>query len=437
MISKIVKFLHTGIWKIEIDRYPPFQAWCLRILRVIVMAAIRFEKDDCRRGASVLTYYSLLNIVPLFAVLFAIAKAFGLEKLIVRQIMQFGRDSNWQADITTRIIDFSRSLLAHARGEIIVGFGVIILFWTVISILGLIETSFNTIWEAKQSRSIVRKLTDYLSMIVLAPIFFALWSSINVLIVGEVKGFISDIGFIGDPLLYMLRLLPYISICVLLFILYMVMPNTRIPVRSAVIAALVSGILIQLVQWAYIKFQIGVATQSAIYGSFAAIPLFLAYLQISWTIVLFGAEIASAVENQKTYGYHPDFSRIGIGGRRLLMLRIFHMLVKTFEKGQAPVSTADVSRTLRMPQRFAQHILNELSDADLVSEITKSSRIESQYQPEKTIAEITIKQVMDAYEKTAQVDILAVDEDDTLALSLKRLLESMESSPANLKIKEI
>ncbi len=143
------------------------------------MAAVRFEKDDCQRSASVLTYYSLLNIVPLFAVLFAIAKGFGLEKLIVRQIMQLGNDLNWQADITAKIIDFSRSLLANAKGEVIVGFGIVILFWTIISILSRIEESFNTIWEARQSRTIVRKFTDYLSMIVLAPILFALWSSVN------------------------------------------------------------------------------------------------------------------------------------------------------------------------------------------------------------------------------------------------------------------
>src|SRR5512137_2615031 len=135
MISRIIDFLQNGIWKTDIEKYPAVKAWPLRILRVVIMAAVRFRKDDCERSASVLTYYSLLNIVPLFAVLFAIAKGFGLEKLIVRQILQLGDDLNWQADITTKIIEFSRSLLANARGEVIVGFGAVILFWTVISIL--------------------------------------------------------------------------------------------------------------------------------------------------------------------------------------------------------------------------------------------------------------------------------------------------------------
>ncbi|MBP1747961.1 MAG: rane spanning protein ribonuclease BN-like family [Deltaproteobacteria bacterium] len=430
-------FLRNGIWKIDLGKYSPVKAWPLRILRIIIMAAVRFQKDDCQRSASVLTYYSLLNIVPLFAVLFAIAKGFGLEKLIVRQIVQVGIDLNWQADITANIIEFSRSLLANARGEVIVGFGVVILFWTVISILSRIEDSFNTIWEARQSRTIVRKFTDYLSMIVLAPILFALWSSVNVLIAGEAKGFISDIAFLGGPVLFLLRLLPYVSVCVLLIILFLVMPNTRISFRSAAVAAIVSGVLIQIVQWAYIKFQIGVAAQSAIYGSFAAIPLFLAYLQISWLIVLFGAETANAVENYETYGFRPDFSRIGVAGRRLIMLNIFHLLAKRFEKGQTPLTSRQISKELAVPDHFVKHILLNLVDVDLVSEITRGPRQQSTYQPARPISDTTIKDAIDAYEKAAQVGGLPIDQDDAIAVSLRTLFEKMDRSSANVKIKDI
>jgi len=429
-------FLHNGIWKANLEKYPPIKAWPLRILRIVILAAVRFDKDDCQRSASVLTYYSLLNIVPLFAVLFAIAKGFGLEKLIVRQIMQLGKDLNWQNDITAKIIEFSRSLLANAKGEVIVGFGVVILFWTVISILSRIEESFNTIWEARQSRTIVRKFTDYLSMIVLAPIFFALWSSVNVLIAGQVKGFISDIAFLGGPILFLLKLLPYVSICALLVILFLVMPNTKISFRSAAVAAIVSGVLIQIVQWAYIKFQIGVATQSAIYGSFAAIPLFLAYLQTSWLIVLFGAETANAVENHETYGFHPDFARIGVAGKRVLTLRIFHLLAIRFEKGQTPLTPDQISKELAIPYRFVKHILLSLVDASLLSEITRGPRRRSTYQPARPTSDTTIKDVIEAYEMAAQLGGLPMDQNDTVAASLRNLLEQIEGCSA-VRIKDI
>jgi len=435
MTAKVVRFFQATIWDMRLADLPFPKAALVRGVRIVVMAVQRFQADHCQRNASILTYYSLLNIVPLFAVVFAIAKGFGLEKLIIRQIIQLARDADWQADVTARMIQFSRSLLYHAKGEVIVGVGIIILFWTVISILGRIEDSFNTIWGARQSRTIMRRFADYLSMIVLGPILFALWSSVNLLVVGEVRGFMSDIGFIGPATLFLLKLLPYFSIWMLLLVLYLVMPNTRVPVRSAVMAAFVSGTLIQVAQWVYIKLQIGVSTQGAIYGSFAAVPLFLAWLQISWIIVLLGAEIANAAENQETYGFHPDYSRVGEARRRLLMLRIFHLLVKRFKRGEKPLTTGEISRTLRIPERFVRAILADLVEVDLVSEITRGPRKESRFQPARAIADITIKQTLDAYEKNDSGE--PVPENDKLALSLKTLLDTMEASPANVKLKEI
>ena len=435
MTAKVVRFFQAAIWDMRLADLPFPKAALVRGIRIVVMAVQRFQADHCQRNASILTYYSLLNIVPLFAVVFAIAKGFGLEKLIIRQIIQLGRDADWQADVTARMIQFSRSLLYHAKGEVIVGVGIIILFWTVISILGRIEDSFNTIWGVRQSRTIMRKCADYLSMVVLGPILFALWSSVNLLVVGEVRGFMSDIGFIGPATLFLLKLLPYFSIWMLLLALYLVMPNTRVPVRSAVMAAFVSGTLIQVAQWVYIKLQIGVSTQGAIYGSFAAVPLFLAWLQISWIIVLVGAEIANAAENQETYGFHPDYSRVGEARRRLLMLRISHLLVKRFETGEKPLTAGEISRTLRIPERFVRKILADLVEVDLVSEITRGPRKESRFQPARAIADITIKQTLDAYEKNDSGE--PVPENDKLALSLKTLLDTMEASPANVKLKEI
>lgn len=435
MTAKVVRFFQATIWDMRLADLPFPKAALVRGVRIVVMAVQRFQADHCQRNASVLTYYSLLNIVPLFAVVFAIAKGFGLEKLMIRQISQLARDADWQADVTARMIQFSRSLLHHAKGEVIVGVGIIILFWTVVSILGRIEDSFNTIWGARQSRTIMRKFADYLPMIVLGPILFTLWSSVNLLVIGEVRGFMSDIGFIGPVTIFLLKLLPYFSIWMLLLVLYLIMPNTRVPVRSAVMAAFVSGTLIQATQWVYIKLQMGVSTQGAIYGSFAAIPLFLTWLQASWIIVLLGAEIASATENQETYGFHPDYSRVGEAGRRLLVLRIIHLLVKRFETGEKPLTLGEISRTLKIPERFTRIILADLVKVDLVSEITTGLRKESRFQPARAIADITIKQTLDAYEKNDSG--VPVPENDKLALSLKTLLDTMEASPANVKLKEI
>jgi membrane protein len=135
VISQIIRFFKIGIWEIRLKDLSPGKAFFLRCLRVPLLAWQEFSKDGCAKDASALTYYSLLNIVPVFAVAFAIAKGFGLEKLIKSQILQMAQKGNWEGDVTNQIITFSGSLLEHAKGGIIAGVGVILLFWTVISIL--------------------------------------------------------------------------------------------------------------------------------------------------------------------------------------------------------------------------------------------------------------------------------------------------------------
>lgn len=180
MISQIVQFFNAGIWEIRLKNLHPVKAFGIKSLRVFLLASRGFLKDHCQKTASVLTYYSLLNIVPIVAVAFAIAKGFGLEKLIEKQILQMADKANWQADITTQIISFSHKLLEQARGGIIAGIGAVLLFWAVISILGKIEGSLNDICEVKKSRTLIRKFSDYIAMMVFAPFLLIISSSANV-----------------------------------------------------------------------------------------------------------------------------------------------------------------------------------------------------------------------------------------------------------------
>src|SRR4030065_1273093 len=147
MVSRIITFFKTGIWEIRFKNLHPMKAFVIRYLRIILLASRGFIRDDCQKTASVLTYYSLLNVVPVVPEAFAISKGFGLEKLIEKQILQMADKANLQADITSQILVFSNRLLDQAKGGIIAGVGVVLLLWTGISILGKIEESLNYIWE--------------------------------------------------------------------------------------------------------------------------------------------------------------------------------------------------------------------------------------------------------------------------------------------------
>ena len=442
MISRIIHFFKTGIWEIQLKNLSTAKGFLIRTLRIFVLALQEFRKDGCEKTASALTYYSLLNIVPVIAVAFAIAKGFGLQKLIEKQILQMAEKANWAADVTNQIISFSHSLLENVKGGLIAGVGVILLFWTVISILGKIEESFNAIWEVKKSRTLLRKFSDYLTMMVLAPILFVISSSITVVVASQVKLIAQKIAFLGSlsyVILFLLNLLPYLSIWLLLTILYLMMPNTRIPLRSGILGGIVAGTLFQIVQWIYIKFQIGVASYGAIYGSFAALPLLLAWLQLSWTIVLFGAEIAFANEHYETYGFQPDYSALSVSSKKLLILKIFHLLIKKFSQGEKPLSASQIADALEIPARLVRHLLSQLTGAGLVVETATTGSNEITFQPGRAIENITVKYALDAYEQYGSTPIPAAQsaEAEKIFKYLKEISDFIERSPGNIVLREI
>jgi membrane protein len=442
MVSRILTFFRTGVWETRLKDLSPIEAFPIKYLRIILLALQGFLRDHCQKTASVLTYYSLLNLVPVVAVAFAMAKGFGLEKLIEKQILQMAEKANWQADITTQIISFSHNLLNQAKGGLIAGVGIVLLLWTVISIMGKIEESLNEIWEIRKSRTLIRKFSDYMAMMVLGPVLLVVSSSATVLVASQVRVIVNKIAFLGvfgKVILLLLNLLPYVSIWTLLTMLYLIMPNTKIPLRSAIVGGISAGTIAQIVQWVYIKFQIGVASYGAIYGSFAALPLFLVMLQMSWMIVLFGAEIAYAHEHSETFGFYPDYSRISVSSKRLLMLRIFHLLTKKFSLGERPLSAIQIAHALEIPVRLVRQLLHELSDVGLVVETVKGAKSEAAFQPGRTIENITVKFALDEYEKYGSTKIPPgpSEEAERISKYLEDISETIEKSPANVRLKEI
>jgi membrane protein len=441
MLKRILHFLNVGIWEIHLKHLPPVKALPIKILRVVILSARGFMKNACQKKASVLTYYSLLNMVPIVAVVFGIAKGFGFDKLIEKQILQMAQKGNWQSDLTNQLLGFSHSLLENVKGGLIAGVGVILLFWTIISILGKIEESLNDVWEVRKPRTLARKFSDYLAMMVLAPTLFVISSSATVLVAGHIKFFAHKAGVmtvLGPVITFFLNLLPYASIWTLLSVLYLILPNTRVPIRAGILGGIAAGTIFQIVQWIYIKFQIGVASYGAIYGSFAALPLLLAWIQMSWMIVLFGSEIAHASVNFETYGFHPDYPRISVSSRRLLVLRIFRLLVEKFSEGEKPLSISQIAHVLEIPVCLVQQLLHELADIGLVAETASGIKHEVAFQPARAIEGITLKYALDAYEQHgATAPHPPSEEAEKMSRHLKEISETVEKSKGNLKLKEI
>lgn len=439
LISESIDFLKGDIWRISLAGLSPARSFFIKQLRTILLTARGFDQDKCQLRASALTFYSLLSIVPVFAMAFGIAKGFGFERRLEGQLLE--RFAG-QQEVISRIIAFAESLLENTKGGMIAGIGVLVLFWSVVKMLSNIELSFNEIWEVKEHRTFGRKLSDYLSIILISPVLLIVSGSATVIITTQARIILERIAFLGplsSVIIFALNLLPYFLVWILFTFIYVIVPNTRVKLKSAFYAGVVAGSTYQIVQWAYINFQIGIAKYNAIYGSFAALPLFLVWLQLSWLIVLFGAEFSFANQNVDTYEFEQDSHRVSLSFKKLLSLQITNLLVKNFSLGEEPLTETQVSQALKAPIRLVRTLLRELIESGVIVDVHAEEGTESAYLPACDINLLSIMYVIEALETkgTDSVPVAETMESKQLTASLQALKETIEKSPANRLLKDI
>lgn len=439
MLEQTVFFIQIGIWKIRRRNLPLHKAWGLKLLRIFLLTGKKFQENQCPLQSSALTFYSLLSIVPVVGMLFAVAKGFGFEKVLEKQLMiQF----QGQQEVLTKVITFSRTLLENTRGGVIAGIGLCVLFWSIIKVLGHIERSLNQIWEIQHNRSFGRKLTDYLSIMLFAPILILLSNSLTVFITTQITHITEKIGLLGtfSPIIFfLLRLFPYGLIWIVFTTIYILMPNTHVRFKAGLLAGILAGSTYQIVQWAYIKFQVGTAQYNAIYGSFAALPLFLIWLELSWMIVLAGAEFSYACQNVNDFELEPDFQIISPYLKQLLVLMVAHTIVRHFSPGQPPLTRQRLSEELDIPARPLCRMLAELIDTGLFVSIKPDSKTETHYQPACDINSLTVGYLIEALQNRG-VTTLPIKETDTYRkiTGLQEIFRnSLQQSPANRLLKDL
>jgi len=438
-ITKFLAFLRVDIWRIRLADLPFGKSFLLRQLRIILLAIRSYDEDRCLLRASSLTFYTLLSIVPIVAMFFGVAKGFGFERTLEKELID---KFPGQEEILGQVINFANSLLEQTRGGLIAGIGLLVLFWSVLKVLGHIEMAFNDIWEIKEDRSWGRKFSDYLSIMIIAPILILMSGSVTVFITTRVTQFTQEFALLGvlSPLIsFLLKLIPYVLIWIVFTVLYVIMPNTRVRFKAGFLGGVVAGTLYQLAQGLYISFQIGAARYNAIYGSFAALPLFLLWLQISWWIVLFGAELSFANQNVDTYEYEPDSLKVSPGFKKLLTLQVVHLLIKRFANGDKPLTDSQISGLLEIPIRLVHNIIYGLVESDLISEIRTAAEKEFAYQPARDINQLSIQSVLKALDQhgTENIPVANTTEYQALSNALKEFSEAMEHSPANKLLKNI
>lgn len=439
MLKKCLDFLREDIWRVNVGGLSKGKAYALEKLRIFFIALRGFKEDACPLRASALTFFTLLSIVPMVAMAFGIAKGFGFEKMLEKVLYE---QLAGQGEAIEKIILFSQQLLENTKGGLVAGIGVAILFWTVIKVLGNIEKSFNAIWGIKKDRHLGRKFSDYLAIMLICPLLFIISSSLTVYVTSFLTQIIEKmaiLGPLGGLFLKSMKFAPYLVIWFLFSFIYVAMPNTKVKIKSGLVAGVIAGTIYQLVQWAYIAFQIGVAKFNAIYGSFAALPLFLVWLQISWLIVLFGAEIAYAHQNAKLYEHEPDCRKASFAFLRLCMLNSLTLIVKRFVAGDEALSVEQLAEKLGMPIRLMRDVLFKMTECGLVSELCGDEDEEKKYHPAEDPDKYSISFVLDrvGMHGVSTIPVAESKELETLQKSLQNIHKGLRESPDNVYLKDI
>ncbi len=437
MIQKLISFLKRDIWRVRAAEIPGLRGKFFRTLRIFLLSLSRFTNNQCAFRASALTFYSLLSIVPVLAMSFGIAKGFGLDKLLREKLIE---GVQGQQEILTRLISFAETLLENTRGGVVAGIGVAILLWSVIQVLGNVESAFNGIWGIKRGRSMGRKFTDYLSLMLVAPVLYVLATSATVFAASQIEAISQKIALLGAlvPLINLgLKALPLFVFAGLLTYIYIAMPNGKVQFKSALLGGFVAGVLYLLVQWVYIRFQIGASRAGAIYGSFAALPLFLVWLQLSWRIVLYGAELAFSHQNELTFEFEEDCLSVSYTTKKLFSLRLVQLCVSRFSEGSEPLSAEDMAARLKMPIRLARDLLFSLVESKILTMAQGEGDKERLYQPGRDIGSLSVAEVVSLMEDsgTGLVPIEDSEELKKIRQTLSVFDKSLKKSPENFLLK--
>jgi len=438
-IKNIRTYFEKNIWLIDVPKQPFYLRLYYRTLKVIVLSVKGFYEDNCQIRASALTFFSLLSVVPVLALAFAISKGFGIEEILEKSLRE---NLSGHKEVLTYLLDFSNKMLSTTKGGLIAGIGTVILLFSVMQLISSIESAFNIMWEVKRDRSFMQKFTDYLSIMLFAPVLFVLASSVTVFISTYLQHMMGQYKLLGyaTPLIsFFIKSFPYVIVWLLFTLIYIIMPNTKVKFTSALIAGIVAGTIYQIIQWGYITFQVGVGRYGAVYGSFAALPLFLIWMQLSWVVILLGGEISYAVQNIKRYRVDQGRIEISFSFKKQLSLLIVHRLIKQFINGQHALTLDEISDDLKIPPRIVKYLINDLVDAKVLAEIRTDIDGVYAYSPALDINKITVNYILEKLEEKGKDEINVENSNEFAFIKdlIKQINLVQRESAGNLLIRDI
>ncbi len=413
-MQRVLKYLQEGLWNVSLKTLEPAARKRIYGLRVAVLSVRNFFKDNCILWASTLTYYTMMSIVPLAAMSFAIARGFGFGDDLQRQIYRSFPEQKAALDA---IFEFANNLLGGAQNGVLAGVGVLLLLLSVTLLLSSMEESMNQIWGARHLRSWKRIATDYLFLMFLAPLFLVISGSFTLLaesLLPRVAGPVAGMFSLVVAWLYFT-------------FLYLFMPNVRVKLGPGAIGGIFGATLFLGAQQVYLHFQVFILRLGAIYGSFAALPLFLVWVQISWFLFLLGAELCHSIQRVHEQEFAPAVGKMQPRDKLAVALYIAHLIYRGHATGETHFTLLRLVEEQGIPFQLAREELQRLVRANL---LVHSG---TYYFPAREGASFRLSDALEALGGTA--DLLPLEgapELGALRGAVNAFIQSLATHPQNL-----
>ncbi len=393
-VSKSYRFITEDLWRTTGDDFGGIKRFGLSIIKTIDLTIHGFFNKDLSTKASALTYSMAFAVVPILALVLAIAKGFGFEEIIEQALQKssFAQIEN----VVPTIMGFVNRYLETTQGGAFIGIGLLVLLWAVYSFMSTIETYFNQIWQVTESRSYLRQITAYLAILIMIPILIVVSSGLNIYVHSVVNN-----SEIAEAMIHsqhwLMSLLPYFLSWLVFTFLYLLTPNTKVRFISAFIPGILIGTVFEIFQKLMILGVVSLSRYNVVYGTFATIPILLFWMWITCMMILIGAEISYDVQNFDNHNYEQDINRISRRYKDYITLYLTYLIVKRFEECGEPLHTMQLSKENHLPQRLVNQLLGRLSDKSvgILCEIAVGEHEDKAYMPALDINKLTVGMVFD------------------------------------------
>lgn len=439
-LKKAYRYISGGVWTKEPSEYhTKFMRWFSTQTQVFLYTIRIFGQNQMVVRSAGLTYFTLLAIVPLIAVLFGVMKGFGDEQTIDNRLQVWIEGIIPQgSSLSTTILAWAKNLIEGAKGGWIAGIGSVVFLGSVIRVFMNVEESFNYIWEVRRRRGLAREVSDYVTVLILGPVLWLTFSAAS----GQIEGALENLvrgTFLWPLLTFLKAVIPLVNAALILTLVYKMIPNTKVKFSAALNAGIVAGVVLVCVQYFYTHGQSAISRYNAIYAGFAAVPLLFIWLNVCWMIILFGAELSFGYQNVERYRFERQSENASYDYRRKIILLVMHRIASNFTTGREQMDSEGLAESMNIPVRLVRDALFELEQAGLLVSVEDEKSRLVRYYPAQDVTKMRIYDVIRAVEThgVGRLDLAEDDELRSVNRLFDRLIDERQHSANNVRLLEI